>query len=524
MSGLSVRVRLTLLVALLAAGLGLSAATVGVEQVEDSLLGNAVDTAAAAHLDVVERSLTVRAAEGESSSVGAFLDAVLSFFEPRLTEPSRGRVRADALAGLLRAADPDGDGRIDVLTSYGAIVDVRLEGDSPPRDGPSRGPIVPTATLDAIYFHADGADADDPDLRFMVRSHEGVDYVAVAEVGDVLRAVSSIRTFAWAGLPVMVAVATLIAWLLTGRALRPVSAITGRVSEISARTLDERVPVPATDDEIADLARTMNLMLDRLEIDDRRLRQFVSDASHELRSPVAVLRSEAEVALRDPAGTSVAELAEGMLDESTRLGRIVEDLLVLARGEEAAAWGLAAVDVDEVVFAEAARRRRLPVDTAAVSAGRVWGSAESVGRVVAHLLDNAARHGASAVWVGLRSEAGQVVLWVDDDGSGIDEADRERVFERFVRLDEARSRDAGGAGIGLAVVAETVGAASGTVEVQAAPAGGARFVVRWPAAEDADDADDADEADDTEDADDAEGADAADGSDDADAAEAEGGR
>jgi len=164
-----------------------------------------------------------------------------------------------------------------------------------------------------------------------------------------------------------------------------------------------------------------------------------------------------------------------------------DHLLVLARGDEASGPGAVAVDVDEVVLAEAARRRRLPVDASAVSAGRVWGSAEQIARVVAHLLDNAARHADSRVWVGLRTEEAEVVLWVDDDGTGIDEADRARVFERFVRLDEARTRDAGGAGIGLAVVAETLQAASGTVEIETAPSGGARFVVRWPLAQETSD-------------------------------------
>lgn len=483
MRGLSVRVRLTLVVTALAAALGISAASVGIDRLEKRLVADAVEAAGSAQLDVVSESLATRADAVDSGFFGAFLDAVFSYFEPRLSEQLQGPVRADALQNLLAFADPDGDGRIDVLTSYGAIVDVRLRGDSPPDGSAATGPFVPTSTLDAIFFHADGPEIDDPDLRFVIRSLDGVDYVVVAEVSDVLRAVAGLRAFVWAGVPIVAAAAALIAWLLTGRALRPVSAMTGRVSEISARTLDERVPVPSTDDEIAELARTMNQMLDRLEVDDRRLRQFVSDASHELRTPVAVLRTEAEVALRDPSGSTVGALAEGMLAESTRLQRIVEDLLVLARGGEPASGSPVEVDLDEVVFAEAARRRRVPVHTSEVSAGRVRGSAEALARVIAHLLDNAARHADSAVAVGVRSEQAEAVLWVDDDGPGIDDADRERIFERFVRLDAARSRDAGGAGIGLAVVAATVEAAGGKVEVQAAPAGGARFVVRWPLAQ-----------------------------------------
>jgi signal transduction histidine kinase len=131
---------------------------------------------------------------------------------------------------------------------------------------------------------------------------------------------------------------------------------------------------------------------------------------------------------------------------------------------------------------EAARRRALPVDTRAVSAGRIVGTPEAVGRIVTHLLDNAARHGTSRVEIGLQTGADGVRLWVDDDGPGVPAAERGRIFERFARLDDARTRDRGGAGLGLAVVAESVRSMGGQVTVQDAPSGGARFVVRWPVA------------------------------------------
>lgn len=286
-------------------------------------------------------------------------------------------------------------------------------------------------------------------------------------------------------MPVLMILAAAVTWLLTGRALSPVRRMTGQVAVISSGTLHERVPVPRTRDEIEQLGLTMNAMLDRLEADDQRLRQFVSDASHELRSPVAVLRSESEVALREGSEADVVRLAEGVKEESLRLERIVADLLVLARGDEARTAAVSSVlDLDDVVLDEAARRRSVTIDTSDVSAGRIVGSAEQARRVVAHLLDNAARHASGRVAVRLRTTSSTVSLQVDDDGPGVPLADRQRVFERFTRLDEARARDGGGAGLGLAVVATTVAAMGGSVRVLDSPLGGARFAVEWPVVDD----------------------------------------
>ena len=200
---------------------------------------------------------------------------------------------------------------------------------------------------------------------------------------------------------------------------------------------------------------------------------------------------------------SVPDLASGVLAESLRLQRIVDDLLVLARHDETSPGeagsgaagpdgtapsvaaaprpGVEEIDLDDVVLAEVERARAVPVDMAAVSAGRVSGPADSAARVVAHLLDNAARHARSRVAVALRTEpSGEVVLTVDDDGDGIAPEDRRRVFERFTRLGEARTRDNGGAGLGLAVVASLVREMGGTVTVGDSPLGGARFELRFP--------------------------------------------
>ena len=228
----------------------------------------------------------------------------------------------------------------------------------------------------------------------------------------------------------------------------------------------------------------MNRMLGRLEQAQVRQRRLVSDASHELRSPVAAIRQHAEVALAYPDRTTVGELAGTVLAEDLRLQRLAEDLLLLTRADEhTLALRRRPVDLDDLVFEEARRLRAatgLRVDTTAVSAGRVDGDAAGLRRVLRNLGDNAARHTAGRLALSLAERDGLVLLGVEDDGPGIPEADRERVFERFVRLDDARARDDGGSGLGLAIVAELVAAHGGTVSIDASSLGGARVEVVLP--------------------------------------------
>lgn len=284
------------------------------------------------------------------------------------------------------------------------------------------------------------------------------------------------------GLPVLLLVVAGTTWRVVGRALAPVDAIRREVDEISAAALHRRVPKPPGRDEIARLAATMNRMLDRLETAQARQRRFVSDASHELRSPVAAIRQHAAVALAHP--DRGAGLAENVLAEGLRVQRLVEDLLLLARADEhSLQLRRRPVDLDDLVFTEARRLRgdgAPELDASAVSAGRVSGEAGSLRRVVRNLVENAARHARSRVSLALTETDGHVLLRVDDDGPGIPVAERERVFERFVRLDDARARDGGGSGLGLAIVAELVTAHGGTVTIADSPLGGARVEVRLP--------------------------------------------
>ena len=272
-----------------------------------------------------------------------------------------------------------------------------------------------------------------------------------------------------AGVPLLLLVVGFIEWRIVGRALAPVESIRSEVEAISSRELHRRVPDPRGRDEIARLAATMNQMLARLERGQERERRFVSDASHELRSPVTTIRQHAEVALAHPDGTSLEELAEVVLEEDVRLQQLVEDLLLLARMDEGSlVLSRAPVDLDDLLFEEAERARGVYVDVSKVSAGRVSGDRRQLATLVRNLTDNAVRH--------------DVVVAVEDDGNGIPSAARERIFERFVRLEEARDRDSGGSGLGLAIVAEIAELHGAKVSVGSGALGGARFEVHFPAA------------------------------------------
>jgi signal transduction histidine kinase len=308
---------------------------------------------------------------------------------------------------------------------------------------------------------------------------------AASPVDEVRRSVNAVRRALVVALPGLVLVVVAVAWVLVGRALRPVEAIRSEVEAISGSTIHRRVPEPAADDEIGRLARTMNAMLTRLEAAQVRQRQFVSDASHELRSPVTAIRSDLEVALREGPAADWPSVAQGVLGEEARLERLIDDLLMLAAGDEASAPPPSApVDLAAIVAEDATRARRVPVRMRppATTEAVVAGSAGELSRVVTNLVDNAARHARSTVEVGVELVGGAVRLTVDDDGPGIPMADRGRVFERFTRLDEGRARHHGGAGLGLAVVRAVVARHRGRVWIDEAPMGGARLAVELPAA------------------------------------------
>ena len=223
--------------------------------------------------------------------------------------------------------------------------------------------------------------------------------------------------------PILLLIVGAVTWWLVGRALAPVDRIRAEVEAISSSELHRRVPDPPGSDEIARLATTMNRMLERLEEGHLRQRRFVSDASHELRSPVASIRQHAEVALSHPEATGTGELARAVLDEGIRLQGIVDDLLLLSSIDEGTLQVRSGpVDLDDVVFEEAARLRGstdLRIDSESVSAARVAGDRQKLQRLVRNLTDNAARHARGTVALSLREVDGEAVLTVEDDGEGV---------------------------------------------------------------------------------------------------------
>lgn len=276
------------------------------------------------------------------------------------------------------------------------------------------------------------------------------------------------------GLPLLLGVVAGVTWLVTGRALRPVEGIRREMAAITAsEDLTRRVPEPATHDEIARLASTTNETLAALEAAVERQRRFVADASHELRSPIASLRTQLEVAAAHP---ELLDL-EGAVEDTVRLQHLAADLLLLARLDAGERPADARVDLAALAREEAAGRTGVTVDA---EPAEVAGSRGQLGRVLANLLDNAGRHARERVTVTVRREGALAVVAVADDGEGVAEADRERIFERFVRLDAARSRDDGGAGLGLAIARDVAVRHGGTLTAGTAPAGGALFELRLP--------------------------------------------
>lgn len=398
-------------------------------------------------LSVSIRDATVRAAETRAEQLAARIDA---------EGPAVVTELDDDIAQVLGE-----DGRV-VATSEEAD-----GGDLPDLDG---GPVI---TYDDEPMIVVREDLDDGGALLLA--------VSVEDDQSTLATVAVLLAVAVAGVVALVAAIT---WWVVGRALRPVERIRAEVDDISADRLDRRIAVPASGDEIAALAGTMNRMLDRLDTAAAAQRRFVSDASHELRSPLATIRQHAELAQLHPDATSVDDLAGVVHDEGLRMQELVDALLLLTRLDESPVIHQEAVDLDDLALAEISRLRAggAEVDGSGIHAARVRGDVRLLGRLVRNLADNAARHARSAVAIGVLESDGQVLLTVDDDGPGVPAAERERIFERFVRLDEARARDAGGSGLGLAIVRAIAEAEGGSVVVEDSPLGGARFTVVLPAA------------------------------------------
>ena len=391
-----------------------------------------------------------------------------------------------AEAGRYIAATVLGGQIVQILNPAGAVVALSVPGagDSPLtslRPAPDQILTENVSSLESI------GDSDEfLIIAAAVRLDDGTYTVVVASPEHVLaETVSTVSWYLLGATPVLLLVVGISVWLLVGRSLQQVERIRGQVSRIDGARLDERVDVPPTNDEIQSLALTMNKMLERLQSSDREQRRFISDASHELRSPLATLRAGVEVAAADPSGKTWHELTDILSEETSRMHYLVEDLLTLAKANDGGfRFNEEEVDLDDVVDRETRRLRSTSrhVITADLTPVRITGDARRVGQVLRNVLDNADRHALSRIQISLnRGESGTgAVITVDNDGDPVPEAERQRVFERFVRLDESRSREGGGSGLGLAIAAGIMAAHHGSIRATESPLGDCRFELVFP--------------------------------------------
>ena len=425
------------------------------------LAGAAVAVALAAGAVLLVTVLRSGLTDAGDERVAARVDEVV-----RLVEEGR-------LPSLLPSADPTV--LVQVLEPGGAVLAAST--------GASRAvPLLSEAEVeraveadDAVVVEGDRVGYGDR-LRVLVRrTDRGPVVLAATPVSAVDDPLRLVRGALLVGLPLLLLASAAGVWLTVGRTLRPVEQLRAGAEAVTAADPSRRLPVPAAEDEVRRLAETLNGMLDRLEAGGARQRAFVADAAHELRSPLAALRTVLEVALVHPDPDGPEPTLRTALEEVLRMARLVDDLLLLARLDAGVQRRVQEVDLAQVV------RDLVPDDVLLdLAPARVRADPDALGRVVRNLVDNARRHATRTVSVTVTPA---VELLVDDDGPGVPEADRDRVFDRFHRLDSPRTRDAGGTGLGLAIVRELVATAGGTVTVDASPAGGARLRVRLPAAE-----------------------------------------
>ena len=444
--GLSLRARL-LLVSVVALTVGLAAGGVVLVGVLNFALlravnSEALDTANAVAKLVDQGSLS----DPIPVSPGVQVQVVDKNYKVRAVS-----VTADRLVPILYPAElrslPDGEGRLIPGDRIGLAGAVRV--------------VVVSAGLPS-----------DP-LRVLV----------ARSTADVTQGVHLLRITLLVAFPLLVILLAAVSWRVTGAVLRPVEALRTGAEEITGGARPGRLPVPDSRDEIHRLAVTLNGMLHRLDAARARQRAFVADAAHELRSPLTNMRTELEVAQRLSDSTDWPGLADDLLTDVDRLSRLVDDLLLLARADDSATRAARArtepVELGQLLAEVASRYPTVAYQRPAVPLTTV-GDRDALGRVVANLLDNATRHAESQVTLAVAAEGAYQQVSVVDDGPGIPAAERERVFQRFTRLDDGRARDAGGSGLGLAIVRELVRSHNGTVTLSDAGPG-LRVDVRLPA-------------------------------------------
>lgn len=420
-------------------------------------------------------------------------DSITSAAETRALDVA-ALAEADAVSGEIVTLTSDqliqvvADGVVIAASPGLQSVPPLIEVDTPP--GATEEVTVAEAVFEAIEEQSPLVEDESPYV-VIARGYQSATTTGVVLVASSLSpaeaAVGALRPLLVIGFPVTLVVVGVMVWILTGWALRPVEAMREEADAISAAALSRRLPVPESKDEVGRLADTLNRMLERLEASSLRQRRFVSDASHELKTPLATMRTMLEVADDDPDFADWDQLLAGLRHEGERMEGLVSDLLALARFDEGVVVsGAAEVDLDQVLGRVAeqigAGFPDISVETGAIRAARVAGEANALEKLFSNLGTNAARHAAGTVSFTCEAQDDEVVVRVIDDGPGIPAGDRERVFERFVRLDEARGRPEGGTGLGLAVARAIARTHGGDVRV-AVSASGAVLEVVLPAAD-----------------------------------------
>lgn len=332
------------------------------------------------------------------------------------------------------------------------------------------------------------ADLEDDTYRVLSRSVETNSGPAVLHVAqnidDLNDTIRNIIIALSIMVPFVIAILGALVWWLVGRTLSPVELIRTEVDDISGTDLQRRLPVPQQADEISRLATTMNRMLDRIAAAGQKQRQFVADASHELRTPLTRIRTELEVDLHQPSLADQTATHATVLHEAIAVQELLDDLLFLARSDEDQhVQRSEPVDLDDIVSEEASQLRAtspVAIDTAGISAAHLLGDPSQLRRVVRNLLSNAVRHATAAVSISLSESNSIVRLTVTDDGPGVPADLRDRIFERFGRSDDARTRHEGGTGLGLSIVRDITNRHGGTVTYDESWTQGARFLVELP--------------------------------------------
>jgi signal transduction histidine kinase len=386
------------------------------------------------------------------------------------------------------------DVTIQVLDSAGQITDVSPDSDR-------LVPLLSPAHAAALAHNGEATLLNGPAYGMpslirvtAVRAADGSLVIAAVPYSSVSSSLSVVAKALVFGTPVVFVLFTGAIWLAVGSTLRPIDLLRRGAARVTGTAVPSDLPVPEARDEVRSLALTLNDMLDRLAVAQQRQRALVSDTAHELRSPIASIRAQLEVALDHPDGQDWETTARDVHADVMRLARLAEDLLLLARLDERAGTPRhdAEIDLAELSASVVTRYAAARVPVACEGCAEpclVSGDRDALDRLLVNLIDNAVRYAKSQVTVMVGREDEQVVLAVADDGPGIAEADLERAFDRFARLDDARSRDGdegSGAGLGLAIVRATAQAYGGTAHLEAgdptASPPGLLAVVRLPAA------------------------------------------